>query len=384
MTIAMMSGALLLSLAAIVLSHLGLSALSLYAKNLISDVDFGNLLMNGMLSFLLFAGAMTIDLPSMKSQKWEVGILASVSTIVSSLSIAWLLYFFLQWINTSIPLIFCLLFGALISPTDPIAVLATFKEIGAPKKITSCVSGESLFNDGVGIVIFTTLFGLAFQHSDITWQNILNIFLRQSVGGILYGMILGYITNFLLKHSNDLKLTILITLMIVTTGYQFALLLNISGALAMVVAGMMAGHYMQNHLNDTMKNSVFNFWELIDEILNAILFLLLGFEILVIHVSGLQLIAMLCIIPLVLLVRMITVATPLRFFLRRSYQRYTISILTWGGLRGGLAVALALSIPKSNYRDFILALTYSVVAFAIIIQGSTIKSLAKLATTKPE
>ncbi|MCH9644604.1 MAG: sodium:proton antiporter [Gammaproteobacteria bacterium] len=381
-TIAMMAGALLVSIILIILKHFGMHELDHYAKDFVRQTHLQTLLLQGILSFLLFAGAFSIDLSTLKTQKTEVAILSSLATIASTICIAFILFYFLKLLGIAMPLAYCFLFGALISPTDPIAVIATFKHINAPKQLSTCIAGESLFNDGVGIVIFTTIAGLLFSHTNITWQHVSILFLQQSVGGIAYGFALGFLVNFLIRHSNSSKMTILITLMAVTTGYRIALALNISGALAMVVVGLLVGSQMRKVLHERAQKTVANFWELIDEVLNAVLFLLIGFELLVLHINGMQTLAAICIIPIVLLVRMVTVATPLvslKLRLKRHYKKYTISILTWGGLRGGLAVALALSIPYNSHRDFIIALTYAVVVFSIIVQGTTIKSLGQRA-----
>lgn len=379
-TIAMMSGALLISATLILIQHLGIANISEFSSSFIDRTQFSSFLLRGILSFLLFAGAMSIDFAALKSLKKEIAILSSCATVASTGLIAVFLYYLMQLFSLHLPLIYCFLFGALISPTDPIAVIATFKHIGAPKSLSTCLAGESLFNDGVGIVIFTTVLDLLSGHTQLSWQHVAMLFLQQSVGGIAYGLLLGYLVNFLIRRSDDPKMTILITLMAVTTGYRIALALDISGALAMVVTGLIVGAEIRNTLKPKALLSVENFWELIDEILNAVLFLVMGFELLELHISGPQVIVALSMIPIILLVRMITVALPLKsLHIKRTYKKYTISILTWGGLRGGLAVALALSIPANNYRDLIIALTYTVVVFSVVIQGITIKPLARKA-----
>lgn len=378
-TIAIMTAALGLSAILLILQHFGIANIAIKTEAIVANINFPDLLLKGMLSFLLFAGALTIDFSSLKDQKWEIGILSSLSTIVSALIVGMLVYYLLPLLNIHLPLLYCLLFGALISPTDPIAVLATFKKIGVPNALKVCVAGESLFNDGVGIVIFATLYALTFNGTPITFEQVSLLFLKQAVGGIAYGLLLGCVTNWLIKSINDHRIAILLTLGAVTGGYTFALWLGISGPLAMVVAGILVGNKNIHKKQTKMSESLDTFWEVIDEILNAVLFLLIGFELLNIQASGLQIIAILGAIPLVLLVRLVTVAIPMKFIqLRRQHNPYTIAILTWGGLRGGLAVALALSLPPSDYRNFILAMTYGVVAFAVIIQGLSIKSLAHL------
>lgn len=380
-TIAIMVGSLLISLAFIFIQHTGLADIADKTKSLLIQTDFHSLLINGMLSFLLFAGSLNIDFSILKSRKWEIGILASLSTIASALLVGVSIYYLLPLLGLTLPFLYCLLFGALISPTDPIAVLATFKQIGAPKNLEVCVAGESLFNDGVGIVIFLTIYMLTFQGIPITFKNVSLLFLEQAVGGIAYGAILGFIAHLLIKNIKDPKTIILITLAIVTGGYNLALAFDISGPLAMVVAGIFIGNKVRETKTESHRNEILKtFWEVIDELLNAVLFLLIGFELLNINVTDFKFSAVLLAIPLVLLIRLITVAIPMKFFQsRRTHEPYTISVLTWGGLRGGLAVALALTLPVNEYRELILAMTYGVVVFAVVIQGLTIKPLARLA-----
>lgn len=370
--IAIMLGSQILSLIFIFLHHCGWNYFSIPLIEMIKQIDFKNLLLNGMLGFLLFAGALAVDLKEFKENQWEIITLATLSTIASTFLIGTLTYYLLPVLGFHISYLYSLLFGALISPTDPIAVLNTFKKLNAPSRITACVEGESLFNDGVGIVIFLTLFGLAINNHQPTWQEVSLLFVKQALGGLAYGGILGIITHYFIKFTHDSKTAILITLMTVTAGYTLALNLNISGALAMVVAGLVIGRSMREHLAV--------FWEVVDEILNAILFLLLGFELLLIHATIVEILCAMMIIPLILLVRWITVAIPLKLFhFKRAMHPFTIVILTWGGLRGGLAIALALSIPSGKYRELILVMTYAVVAFSILVQGTTIKTFVNLA-----
>lgn len=379
MTIAIMAGSLLISLFLLILEHIGFSNIAIHTKELLLETHFHRLLINGMLSFLLFAGALTIDFEHFKNQIWEIGILATITTIFSTGLIGVALYALLPLFHINMPLLFCFLFGALISPTDPIAVLATFKEVNAPKKLETCVAGESLFNDGVGIVIFLTLYQLTFNGAPITFSSVSQLFLQQAIGGIGFGLILGFLAKKLITLAQDHRIAILITLAIVTGGYNLALTLSVSGPLAMVVAGIFVANTTRSD-NVSGQDILHLFWEIIDDILNAVLFLLIGFELLVIHVSWGNSLLALSAIPLVLLARLVTVAIPMKLLqLTRTPEPFTITILTWGGLRGGLAVALALSLPSSSYRDLILLMTFAVVAFAIIIQGITIKPLAKLA-----
>ena len=286
-----------------------------------------------------------------------------------------LVYYLLSLLGVHLQYIYCLLFGALISPTDPIAVLALFKSLKAPKESSILLEGESLFNDGVGIVIFLTIYQVAFHGVPPTFSSVSLLFLKQAIGGIAYGYILGWITVRLLKPIHDSHMPVLLTLALVTGGYAFAEFLDVSGPLAMVVAGIVIGHLgRSSFLSDNQNNYLEQFWSILDEVLNAILFLMIGFELLLVKISGIELIAGIAVIPLVLLVRFITVAIPMGVMKQKKIAYWPmVSLLTWGGLRGGLAVALALSLPAGDYRSIILTMTYCIVVFAIIVQGMTVK-----------
>ena len=319
---------------------------------------------------------MNIDFKLLKANGQSIAILATISVITSTLLMGAFLYYLAPILGTQLPLLYCLLFGALISPTDPIAVLTTFKKLNAPKKLNVIIAGESLFNDGVGIVVFLTLYHLAVKHEPITWQHVSFLFLSQAIGGILYGALLG-ITGHRLMKGLPVRLALLITFAITTGGYALAQSIGLSGPLAMVVAGIFIGNKARKGSKESeVNNTLHHIWELIDEVLNSILFMLLGLEILHLHSTHTSfIIAILC-IPVTLFVRFITVAGPVHFlFSRRQRPKHINRILTWGGLRGGLAVALALSLPESTYRDLILIMTFAIVAFAVIVQGTTIQKL---------
>lgn len=378
-TIAIMSASILLSLLLIVFgrySHFGSGEI---ITKQISQLDFHALLIDGMLSFLLFAGSLHVDLGTLKQHKWEIGVLAMLGTVASTFLVGIFIYFILPLISLHLDFIYCLLFGALISPTDPIAVLATFKELKAPKQLDVKVAGESLFNDGVGIVMFLSLYQLAFSQTPLTWQDVSLLFVQQAIGGIAYGLACGVIITKLIKAIDNYKVEILLTLVVTSGAYILANALGVSGPLAMVAAGIYIGNSGRHTaMSEKSRNNLDTFWELIDEILNAVLFLLIGFELLILETSVSSIIAAIIAIPLVLFVRFLTVAAPMALFkLRRKYAPYTISILVWGGLRGGLAVALALALPQSKNRELILLMTYAVVLFSILIQGMTIKSLVE-------
>jgi len=379
-TIAIMSGSLLLSIFLIGIDHLGFHDIAQYVENFIAQLDFHKLLMEGMLSFLLFAGALNVDLHYLDKRKWEIATLASLGTLTSTFLLATSIYYLLPLMGLPMPYIYCLLFGALISPTDPIAVLAIFKQVNTPKTLEITVAGESLFNDGVGIVVFLTLYQVAFSGVPATWGSVSILFLQQAVGGIAYGIALGLTGYWLLKQIDDYKVEILITLSMASGGYLLSELIHVSGPLAMVVAGIFLGNRGRRFsMSKETQENLDTFWELVDEILNAVLFLIMGFEILILGFNILHVYAGLLAIPLVLLIRFITVGTPMSIFKRyKTYEKNFIKVVVWGGLRGGLAVALALYIPAGPYRDLILTMTYSVVIFSVIVQGLTIKGLVQV------
>ena len=288
----------------------------------------------------------------------------------------------LRWVDINLAYIYCLLFGALISPTDPIAVLAILRTAGAPKSLETKITGESLFNDGVGIVIFILVASIAIGGNEVTVGSVITLFLEEAVGGVIYGLLLGFITYWMMKRVDNYQVEILLTLALVTGGYVSATALHISGPIAVVVAGLMIGnHGRLLAMSGVTREHLDTFWELIDEILNAILFVLIGLEVLILNFSfNILGIGMLTIL-IVLLGRFISVGLPVTLLrYRREFSPHAIKILTWGGLRGGISVALALSIPASPEREIILSITYCVVIFSILVQGLTIGKLIKWST----
>jgi CPA1 family monovalent cation:H+ antiporter len=378
-TIATTLAALLISIVVLALTHLGFTQLQTAIITPIKNISFENLLLKGMLSFLLFAGALNINFNVLKNEKWEVAILAIFGTLASTLIIALSLYYTLRLFHHPLPLIYCFLFGSLISPTDPIAVLAIFKKLNAPKKLDARLAGESLFNDGVGVVLFISFLSMASSAEPITLSHAIVLFFREALGGIAYGFILGYFAYGLIKSVHEYKLEILITLVIVTGGYVLAQALVISGPLAMVVSGIYISYRRGKStkmITERTRTNLDHFWELIDDALNAILFLLIGLELTTITFSWHDLPIAIAALIIVLLARVISVGFPmtlLRF--RRKYNPLVITLMVWGGLRGGLALAMALSLPDNHYRNHILVMTYFVVIFSILVQGLTIKPL---------
>lgn len=373
-TIAMMLASMCLAITAILLSSFHIATFPNQLLALTNSIQFDDLLLNSLLSFLLFAGALTINVDALKKQKYEIGILATLSTILSTLLVAIASYYILNKIGIVLSWPMAFLFGALISPTDPIAVLATFKDLGAPRFLKASVAGESLFNDGVGIVLFTSLLELVTMGTQPSLGHVLILFCQEALGGVLYGFVLGYLSSWLCRQTADSKLTLLTTLAITTSGYYLASTLDVSGPLAMVVAGI----YLRKTLKQTPHfDYLASTWETIDEVLNTILFLLIGLEIINTPFPKMALWASLLMIPTILLIRLLTVSLPINFLPKRRRKRGMITLLTWGGLRGGLAIALALALPLGHIRDVILTITYSVVAFSVIVQGLTIPSLVR-------
>jgi CPA1 family monovalent cation:H+ antiporter len=380
--IGLMLISLLVSLGLIALGPLGLG-LEEDARLLLENIDFDETLLHGMLSFLLFAGALHVNLGDLAKQKWFIGTLATFGVIGSTFIIGFISWWLLTFIGFELPLIYCLLFGALISPTDPIAVLGILKKAGVPESLETKITGESLFNDGVAVVVFLVFLEIAKGTHDITVLMVAGLFLKEALGGVVYGLTIGAATYWLLKSVDNYQVEVLITLALVTGGFALADALHISGPLAIVVAGLLIGnHGRLLAMSERTRDRLDTFWELVDEVLNAVLFVLIGLELLILTFSRMYLIAGLLLIPIVLGARFLSVGFPviiLRLF--RSFSPNVIQILTWGGLRGGISVALALSLPPGKNRDTILAITYVIVVFSIIVQGLTIGRLVRRSTS---
>ncbi len=376
-TIGLMAIALVMSLVLLLLGKLGYG-IQAEAESFIRSIDFDETLLHGMLSFLLFAGALHINLDDLLEQKWFIGTLACLGVMVSASIVGALTYLLLGWIGLPIPFIGCLLFGALISPTDPIAVLGILKNAKAPKQLEIKITGESLFNDGVGVAVFLVLLGVA-ETGTITPGSIVLLFLQEAVGGAAIGLALGYLTYVMLKSINQHHVEILLTLALVMGGYALADALHTSGPIAVVVSGLLIGNQGRHlAMSETTREYLDTFWELIDELLNAVLFVLIGLEVLALTFKSEYLEAGLIAIPLVLFARFVSVSLPVQVF--RLFQEFTeraTLILTWGGLRGGISVAMALSLPPSSYRDVLITMTYIVVVFSILVQGLTIERLVR-------
>jgi len=381
-TIGVMAAALALSLCLVGLNALGVAeGLLRYEQSLLRSVDFHEVLMQGMLSLLLFAGALHVDLSELKAYRWPVIALAVLGTTLSTLVVGFGMWLALPWLGMQVPLMYCLLFGALISPTDPIAVMGILKSAGAPQELELVIAGESLFNDGVAVVIFSLLLGVLASGTTPTAGHALELLLREAGGGLVFGFVLGYVTFRLLRSVDNYQVEALLTLAAVTGGYSLASHLEVSGPLAMVVAGLMIGnHGRALAMSDTTRRYLDMFWQLLDEILNAVLFVLIGMEVLLVVFSFTELMAAGLAIVVTLLARLLTVGLPVKW-LQAPFRLPTGSwkVLTWGGLRGGISVALALSLPAGAERDTIVTLTYGVVVFSILAQGLSIGHVSRKA-----
>jgi len=351
-----------------------------HEKQLISQIDFKTVLLDVMLSFLLFAGALHTNFQQLKIQRKPILTFATFSTITSTFLVGVLVYFLLQMLTLEVDFIYCLLFGALISPTDPIAVLGILKQVGAPKNLETKIVGESLFNDGVGVVVFLTIYQIAKDGGDVTFMHVAEMFLVEVIGGIGLGFLLGWITYKLLKSIDDYDVEVIITIAAVMGGTVLAQYLHLSAPLAMVTAGLIVGHdtVRQTTMSKTTEQYVDKFWELIDILLNTILFVMIGMEILILTYNHQYILAGIFCVPTLLLARYLSLMLPIKLFAKKlDFVPNTNLIMTWGGLRGGISIALALSLTSEMHRDLFLVITYIVVVFSIIGQGLTVGKLIK-------
>lgn len=377
--IGVMGIALGLSLLNMASDALGFDALHTLEQSLVESIDFSELLMQGMLSLLLFAGALHVDLSELRAYKWQVASLAVVGTTLSTLFIGFGLWALLSLTELQLPLSYCLVFGALISPTDPIAVMGILKSAGAPYSVELVISGESLFNDGVSVVLFSLIVAMIASGETPSVIGASQLLLKEAGGGALLGACVGYITYRMLKSIDSYQEEVLITLAAVLGAYALATQFHVSGPLAMVVMGLIVGNQGRSHaMSEQTEKNLDMFWELIDEILNAVLFVLIGLEVVLIQFSNPLLTTGLLVILLTLLSRLLTVGVPIAVLGKRfRLPQGAWSVMTWGGLRGGISVALALSLPPGAARDIVVSLTYLVVVFSILIQGMSIGKLVK-------
>jgi CPA1 family monovalent cation:H+ antiporter len=380
MTIGVMAIALALSLAIIGLDMIGFDTPRGHGHRLLTSIDFTEVLMQGMLSFLLFAGALHVDISQLRSVAWHVGVLALIGTVISTLIIGYGSFQLLAALGIAVPLVYCLLFGALISPTDPIAVLGVLKSANVSKRVETTIAGESLVNDGVGVVLFALLLDMLHTGVTPTLGAGLALFAREALGGAAFGVGVGYIVYRLLRTIDDPQVEVLITLATVVGGYALAHALHVSGPLAMVAIGLLIGNEGRaSAMSARTRHRLDVFWHLIDGILNGVLFVLIGLEFGLIEFPPGSPAAILLVVTLCLLARYVTVGLP------TSAARHWFGLpphsgllLTWSGVRGGISVALALSMPPGANRNLILMLTYTVVVFSILVQGLTVARLARV------
>lgn len=351
-------------------------------RGAVEGIDFPDILMHGMLSFLLFAGALHVDLSEIARRKWAIGAMASVGVVISTVLVGYAVYLLSGALGLGLPFSYSLVFGALISPTDPIAVLGILKTVRVPPSLEAKIAGESLFNDGVGIVVFTLLLAIAIGAeggAPVTALTVAELFVLEALGGAALGLAAGFVAYRAIGTIDEHNLEVLITLALVALTYSVATMIHVSGPIAVVVAGLLIGNQGRRlAMSETTRDHLFKFWSLIDEVLNSVLFLIIGFEVLALGFTLGMAAAVLLAIPVVLAARLAAVAIPIgALSLRRDFTRGAIPVLTWGGLRGGISVALALSLPDFPQKDLMLAMTYGVVIFSIVVQGLTVEHVVR-------
>lgn len=343
----------------------------------VSGIDFHATLMEGMLSFLLFAGALHVDWTELRRGKWPILVLSTVGVLLSTAIVGGGFHLLSAALGVGVPLIWCFVFGALISPTDPVAVMGVLKRAAVPPTLQATVAGESLFNDGVGVVVFSILLAAALGTEPFTLGHAAEAFAVEAGGGALLGLAVGWLGFKAMGSIDDYNVEVMISLAVVMGGYSLASFLHVSGPVAMATAGLLIGNAgVKLAMSDVTRDYLLRFWELVDELLNAVLFLLIGLEVIAIVPDPRLLLAGALAIPLVLAARALAVAIPLaalRPFL--SMGRLALPTLIWGGLRGGISIALALSLPEGAARTAILAVTYAVVLFSVVIQGGSVGKL---------
>ncbi len=385
-TIGIMVIAIIVSVTLVASGENFLPKTTTHLTELVHSLDFTEVLMGAMLNFLLFAGGIHVNIKDLKEQFGPVVIFSTVGVIISTFAVAFGVYYLLPLIGIQMPFIYCLVFGALISPTDPVAVLSILKQANVSKSLETKVAGESLFNDGMAVVVFTVVLQLAIgKEIDLNVENIGLLLLREAGGGLLLGVLLGLSASRAMRVVDDYIISVLITLSVVMGGYLIAHEMHISAPLAMVAAGLFMGNFSESFkMKSETQDYLIKFWELIDEIMNAVLFLFIGFELLLIKDLNEYLVAGGICILIVLLARWVAIFVPTKFMaFKYRFSPQTVKVLVWGGIRGGVSIALALSIPVNEYSQIIISITYCVVVFSIIVQGLTIAKVAnpkKIAT----
>ncbi|MET3758463.1 CPA1 family monovalent cation:H+ antiporter [Rhizobium binae] len=367
----------------LVLLELALPNAALYEQlsRLVQQVDFQTTVMNGMLAFLLFAGSLHVDFEALRSRLAVVGLMATAGTVMSTGLVGSLMWGLAHMIGLDLPFAWALVFGALISPTDPVAVLATLKAVKVPAELETDMAGESLFNDGVGVVLFTALvvFAAASGGDSVGPTEVGELFLLEAIGGGLLGLVCGYAAYRAMRAIDDYPVEVLISIALAMGCYSLATALHMSGPIAVVVAGILVGNRgPQDALSDLTQSYLFGFWTLVDQILNSILFLLIGLEVLVLRFDASYLPLSLLAIPVAVTARLVSTASAVAALKRwYSFHRGTVAVLVWGGLRGGISIALALSLPETEWKPILLSATYFVVVFTILVQGLTLRRVAK-------
>ena len=380
-TMGVMLASLVASIVIIISGYLGFGGIS-WAVELVKAADFDHLVMNGLLSFLLFAAALRVNISNLKEYKWTIAYLATVGIIISTVLIGFTVHWIFSVFGRDFPLIYAIIFGAIISPIDAVVVLRLLKLVKAPKALETIITGESLFNDAAAVVLFVFLVKVAGGDATFTGGDIGKFFIKEALGGIALGLLFGYVGHLmilrLVKSGRDSHVVnILITLALVSGAYVSAEYLDVSAPLTSVVAGLFFANSRQHRtamgLTDRIRQATHDFWDVIDEVLNALLFVLIGLEVLVLNFHTAFILGCVLVIPVTIIARYISVEVPLLFL--RYFRRLPSLkgfIMTWCGLRGGVSIALALSLPDSNQRDVIIALTYVVVVFSILVQGLTL------------
>lgn len=376
-TIGIMVIALVFSLGMVLIGHFGPLDPAAIGAHWLKEIDFNTTLMDGMLSFLLFAGALHVDLQRLYKSRAIIALLATAGVLLSTAIIGFGSHFILGLMGIELSLMYCLLFGSLISPTDPVAVMSILKTAGAPKDLEVKIAGESLFNDGIAVVVFLALLGIASGDANADAAGIAKLFALEAGGGIVLGLACGALVYWMLADVDNYQVEVLLTLALVMGGYTLAHMLHVSGVLAMVIAGLLIGnHGRAKAMSETTREHLDTFWELIDEILNAVLFLLIGLEVMLVQFSSTILSAGIAMAILTLGSRFISVwLATTALGVRTSIHPKLTTLLTWGGLRGGISVALALGLPQGPMRETVLALTYVVVVSSILLQGLSIGKL---------
>jgi monovalent cation:H+ antiporter, CPA1 family len=363
----------------------GWSALTSGLLQTIRGIDFSETVLHGMLGFLLFAGALQIDLQRLRSRAWGVAALATVGVAVTALMVGAGLWLAADWFGVPLSFAWALVFGSVIAPTDPIAVLATLRSTHAPETLEMDMAGEALFNDGIAIVLFSAALMFADGSDNPSAFRVAELLLVEAGGGVLLGLLTGYITYRAMHAINDYPIEVMLSIALAMATFALADTIGVSGPISVVVAGVLIGNRGASHaMSDTTKRYLFGFWTLVDDILNALLFLLIGLEVLVLSFAPrLGLVAVIA-IPIVLLARLVAVSGAIGLLSKvMHFTRGSVAVLTWGSVRGGISIALALSRPPNESRDFILTATYEVVLFTILVQGLTLGRVIRAVVKKP-